>query len=364
MRLIAILKQQAFAANLRRIYAVSSVVAMAMLVTGCQREEIQVYRVPKDPARWAVPSNWEELPASRMRLASFTVIGKTPEELEIAVVPLPGAPGSDLDFVNLWREQLKLTPISESQLATAIQPAAIGTATGKLFDLSAETVSEGRPEPTRLVVAHLLHDNVVWFFKMSGSKSVVEKELPAFTGFLKSVNLPLLNQRALQTMAKASAPHGDGAARGPSAPAEKVAKPTWAVPEGWQEQTASSMRIGSFLASGADGKADISVTQLGGPAGGALANVNRWRGQVGLPDFQQADLDKQAQSLELADGRAILVEMTGKDAQGKATSITAVILPQAGLTWFYKMMGDAPAVAREKAAFIKFVQSARHNGNG
>ena len=35
-------------------------------------------------------------------------------------------------------------------------------------------------------------------------------------------------------------------------------------------------------------------------------------------------------------------------------------VPRDGQTWFYKMMGDDATVAREKDAFVKFVQTARY----
>jgi hypothetical protein len=44
------------------------------------------------------------------------------------------------------------------------------------------------------------------------------------------------------------------------------------------------MRVASFRVTGKDGKqADVSVIPLPGLAGSDLDNVNRWRGQVGLP---------------------------------------------------------------------------------
>ena len=36
--------------------------------------------------------------------------------------------------------------------------------------------------------------------------------------------------------------------------------------------------------------------------------------------------------------------------------LVAVIVPHGTSTWFYKLTGDAPVVAQEKAAFVKFVR--------
>jgi hypothetical protein len=38
----------------------------------------------------------------------------------------------------------------------------------------------------------------------------------------------------------------------------------------------------------------------------------------------------------------------------------AVIVPQGGQTWFYKLMGSGQVVEREKDSFTKFVQAATY----
>ena len=68
------------------------------------------------------------------------------------------------------------------------------------------------------------------------------------------------------------------------APDTSAAQVTWTTPAGWTQVPPSEMRVGSFKITGADGKqADVSIVPLPGMAGGDFANVNRWRGQVGLP---------------------------------------------------------------------------------
>jgi hypothetical protein len=74
---------------------------------------------------------------------------------------------------------------------------------------------------------------------------------------------------------------------------------TWKTPEGWTEVPPSEMRVASFKVAGADGKlADVSVVPLPGMAGTDTANVNRWRGQVGLPDATDDELQKSAETVE------------------------------------------------------------------
>ncbi len=57
----------------------------------------------------------------------------------------------------------------------------------------------------------------------------------------------------------------------------------WTLPQGWKEvQGGGPMRYATLTPPVA-GKLDVSVIVLPGPAGGELANVNRWRNQIGLP---------------------------------------------------------------------------------
>jgi hypothetical protein len=88
--------------------------------------------------------------------------------------------------------------------------------------------------------------------------------------------------------------------------------------------------------------------------------VNRWRGQVGLPPVGESDLPALLKPLDVAGGKATLVDMTGQSpASGKKTRILAVSLPHGAQTWFFKITGDEGTVESQKAAFLKFVQTAR-----
>jgi len=115
------------------------------------------------------------------------------------------------------------------------------------------------------------------------------------------------------------------------------------------------------IVDGQGGKANVTITTFPGNVGGTLANVNRWRGQLGLEPVEQSDLPKMASSLDVLGGKAMLVDMTGSDKKTnqKARLITAIVARE-GSTWFYKLMGDEQVVAREKETFIKFVQTVRY----
>ena len=50
------------------------------------------------------------------------------------------------------------------------------------------------------------------------------------------------------------------------------------------------MRLASYNVPFDGGVGDLSIIRLAGQAGGDLANVNRWRDQLGLPNIDEINL--------------------------------------------------------------------------
>lgn len=135
---------------------------------------------------------------------------------------------------------------------------------------------------------------------------------------------------------------------------------TWTTPAGWTEVAPSEMRVASFKVKGANGQqADVSVIPLPGMAGSDLANVNRWRGQVGLSAIAADAMQKAAQNIVAGGQPGLLYDIAGTNPEsGNTERILGVIQHRPdGNSWFYKMTGDAKLVAQEKPAFIKFLKS-------
>jgi hypothetical protein len=121
------------------------------------------------------------------------------------------------------------------------------------------------------------------------------------------------------------------------------------------------MVMKSFSIAGDAGqKAVVSISVLSGEGGGTLANVNRWRKQLSLPDIAEEGLPKVTQSLDVLGGKATLVDFTGTDAGGQPSRMVAASVPHGGQTWFYKLTGAGAVVSREKDAFTQFVQTVRY----
>ena len=72
-------------------------------------------------------------------------------------------------------------------------------------------------------------------------------------------------------------------------------------PEGWREK-ADQVRDVVFEI--ADGAAEVGILALPRDGGGLLRNVNRWRGQIRLPEVDEAQLRKDMSQFEVAGTRA------------------------------------------------------------
>ena len=369
------------------LYGAAGVLLVLALV-GCKRENNRVYYAPQEPPptqaaapaggqlpppdlaappglpalHWTLPDGWQEKKPTEMRVASFNVTGKDGQTADVSVIPLPIA-GRDLELVNMWRQQLQLPPVSGPDVDQQAETVAIGADQGKLFDLASEQPIIDGKFRARILVAMMTRGTMSWFFKMNGADAFVASQKPAFIQFLKTISFDEPMAGAQTALPPGHPPIGGGmtAAADAMAPAGNSGKPVWTVPPGWQEIPPAEFLLAEYTITGANGaKADVNVAMLNGEGGGVLPNVNRWRGQLGLPPATEENLPTVTSTLEVAGGQGTMVDMTGTDPKtGQKARLIGVILPQAGQTWFYKLMGDEQLVGQQKEAFVKFIQSAK-----
>ena len=132
----------------------------------------------------------------------------------------------------------------------------------------------------------------------------------------------------------------------------------YTLPAGWVEKTPTQMRVASFGIAQDSKQADVSVIPLGGTAGNDLANVNRWRGQVGLAALPESDVANLAEKVTVGEAPADLYDLAGTaPGSGEAQRILGVILHREDTAWFFKMTGEAGLVEQQKSAFIAFLKS-------
>ncbi len=308
----------------------------------CKRQEISVSDVPRQTAtpRAGVPEGWEELPPDQMKVANFAIEQRDGSKAQVSVVPLPGASGSELDNVNRWRGQLGLKPITADELPKQTTEIKISGTPAHLFELSG--IAPGAERTSRILAALQKRGDSIWFFKMMGDAELVNQQKAAFLSYLAAYKYP-----------ESAAGFGSvSPAPAPAAIAQPAASARWKAPAGWEPQPPGPMQEAKFLAAG--GKVTATISIFGGPAGGTLANVNRWRGQLGLAPVEEKSLASLLSPLDLPESRANLVDMAGATER-----MIAAIVPRGDRTWFFKIVGDPVAVGNEKENFIQFVQTTK-----
>ena len=327
-------------------------------LAGCGREDVRVYTAPKEkpavpaeahaghagPARprprvaWKLPEGWKEGAAGEMNLANFSISGSGNEEATVSVTPLGQLSGRDAEIVNMWRAQLSLDPLPPEEVARQFQAVDVGGEKGRLFEVTGQ--AKDKPEPVRIITAMVHRSEASWFYKLAGDAPLVEAQKPKFVEFLKSIKIQ--ESTALET---ASAP--------PASTESAPSRMNWQVPSGWQELAPGQMQVAKFaVPPHGEAKAQVFVSVFPTDTGGTLANVNRWRRQLGLGEVEKAGLAGLVSPLDPALPEATLVELSNNNQR-----LLGAIVPREGSYWFYKLLGDEAAVTPEKDAFIAFAKS-------
>lgn len=135
----------------------------------------------------------------------------------------------------------------------------------------------------RLLAAIFPQPDRTWFFKMTGPVADVGEHEAEFHQFIESVRFT----------------------KNPDQPV------TWTIPRGWRHEPGKGFRYATFLIGPKEKAFELIVSSLEGQGGSVLANVNRWRGQIGLRPIGEPALAKVSRPLKVDGGPATLVDMQG-----------------------------------------------------
>jgi len=122
----------------------------------------------------------------------------------------------------------------------------------------------------------------------------------------------------------------------------------YTVPAGWRELPASGIRKATLQIE----DAELSVLVFPGDVGGELANINRWREQIGLAAVEKSALATITRALTISQHPASYVDLIGPEK-----SIKGAILPFHGRTWFFKLLGPSDSVQANEAGLLEFLDS-------
>ncbi len=129
----------------------------------------------------------------------------------------------------------------------------------------------------------------------------------------------------------------------------------WDTPSSWIESAGHSMRLASFSVPTSVGDGDCSVIHLGGDGGGLVANINRWRGQIGLPAQSGQEINasaiKGSSKLGAYDMFVLINESKPE------TAMLASILPLQSGTLFIKLNFHSDVISEVQSDFKSFCSS-------
>lgn len=301
------------------------------------------------PLAFSLPAGWQELAGSSLRPINLRPAGHP--DAECYVTLLAGDGGGMVANLDRWRKQLGLDPLQPGEVDELPELAMLG-GTAKLIDI--EGAYSGMGDDARagwaLVGAVLLQPGAAVFVKMTGPADVVQAEREAFLAFCSSLREPGAGA------ASASAP-GSGAP-GAAGPVGSAGPLAWKVPAGWRVGEPRSMRLVSFDIGQAS---ECYVTLLRGDGGGLVANLDRWRSELGLeattPDEVAAMQRLPALGVEsvLFEGVGTYSSMGGAPREDQ--KVLGAICLRGDDSVFVKMIGPREEVTARRDEFLAFVTS-------
>jgi hypothetical protein len=128
----------------------------------------------------------------------------------------------------------------------------------------------------------------------------------------------------------------------------------WTLPSGWKETAGTGMRLATWTPPGGL-KTEGTVVSLPGDSGGELANVNRWRGQIGLPPTDEAGMKAARTTVASKAGPVAVYDLTS-EGESK-TRLIAAVVKTGDTTWFFKLMGEAGATESARPGFLTIMKS-------
>jgi hypothetical protein len=270
---------------------------------------------------WTLPAEWTRQPGSGMRFATVQIPAEG-KSLELTVIPLPMSEGDSDEYrlsnVNRWRNQVGLPPWGPQQMAENVEQLALaGGGNAILVDLLGEAASPGGPPMASLPMS------------------------PAGPG--------------------AGPAEGSGAGPAGGEPSGAVPTLSYDTPDGWEPGRVGGFRKAAFVVKDGEQQLEITVIDLAAAAGELLPNVNRWRGQVELPETTQQELDKELVQITIDGQPAVYIALPGPADAKPPRTILGAIQVRESQSWFFKLVGDSDLAEREKDRFQEFLKSVRFN---
>ncbi|MEK6258287.1 MAG: hypothetical protein AABP62_06665 [Planctomycetota bacterium] len=254
---------------------------------------------------WTLPATWKETPGNANRYATLVLSAQPPLEVTVTVLAAGGDDRTQqlLDNINRWRGQLDLPHIEADDLPTRT-----------------ETIEAGELTITAI--------------------NIVGKAAPksAMGGMMMPPEMGRPDPREATSAAERPA---DGAKGSSESPFDK--------PPEWTEVPPKQFQLARFTVGEGEQTAEIAITRAGGSR---EANINRWRGQLGLNPLSPEELKQAGQPFEVGSKTGELIEIVVEDQ-----ALLGVMIPDGDQSLFIKLTGHAALAVKERSRFEAFAKS-------
>lgn len=257
------------------------------------------------PPAWQLPEGWRETAGNEFRRATIVVpAGDSTLELAVTQFPWQSSDVYLLENINRWRGQMELPPVVPAQLEQSHETIKLGDTQAIWLDLKGRSSGGG---------------------------------IAPFAAGRGASPTPLASEPASREM-----------------PFEQN------IPEGWQLKPALGPRRASFQVGEGAGAAEVTVfdfstekPQMASP----LANVDRWRKEIGLPPTDESALAKMAKKVTISGKDGIFVAMESPAEHEPLEATLAAMSERDGQVWFFKMKGPRDTVMAERERFMEWLNS-------
>ncbi len=257
----------------------------------------------------------DRLPPPRVNVSScpaFHFENASPAELTGLFNTAPDSPAYRPQVTSCRPQVTPFNRLLRTVLATALAFATVVVIAGcdqpppiRQYTIDTEMPATLRSQD-RMLGAIMAQDSAVWFFKLVGPTEAVTSAEPELKAFLQQLEF-VEGRPKLEPL-----------------------------PESWRRSGAGEMRFDTLLIPTPTRELELSVSSL--PKSGqwtqqVAMNVNRWRGQMGLSDSEEAWAGAELlESDPSADEPAVWVDLTGKMGPGPPpmSSMTGAASPATG----------------------------------
>lgn len=253
---------------------------------------------------WTLPATWKETPGDKNRYATLVLNEQPPLEVTVTVLAAGGDDRTQqlLDNINRWRGQLDLPHIEADDLPSRT-----------------ETIQAGELTITAI--------------------NIVGKAAPksAMGGMMMP---PMMGHPGTSDAAVPADRPGAGA---------KDSGLKFDKPEQWVAVAPKQFQLARFTVEDGEQSAEIAVSRAGGER---AANINRWRGQLGLNPLSAEELKQTGQPFEVGSKKGELIEIVAEDR-----ALLGIMIPDGDQSWFIKLTGHAALAVKERSRFEAFAKS-------